>query len=459
MRVGLLPLGRATFDVPFAEARLSAMLAALDAAGAETVGPRRLLLDGEAAEAAIREVAAAGPDLALVLQVTFTDAGAVARAAETLAMPLALWSVPEPRSGGRLRLNALCGLNLAAHALGRRGRAFAWLHAAPETAGPELAGLLAGGRQALPPPRAGAAPHAGPEGARLAAALRGRRIGRVGAHPPGFDTCAYDAERLRALAGVEVAEYPLAALFDRARAVPAAAVAGSRAELDGLGGIAALDRDQLDRSLRLLHGLRGLRAEDGLDAFALRCWPETFTEYGGAVCGPAGLMGGERVPCACEADMYGAVTALLLQEAAGAPAFLADLVDVDEADGTAVVWHCGQAPLAMRDPGVPPRATIHSNRRMPLLLEFPLRPGRVTLARLSQARGEPCLVLAGAEMLARPMAFTGTSGVLRPESGAGPFLARLIGGGIEHHLALAYGEHRPALRAAAAALGLPLMEL
>jgi hypothetical protein len=35
--------------------------------------------------------------------------------------PIAIWAVPEPRIGGRLRLNAYCGLNLAAHAHGRAG--------------------------------------------------------------------------------------------------------------------------------------------------------------------------------------------------------------------------------------------------------------------------------------------------------------------------------------------------
>ena len=53
--------------------------------------------------------------------------------------------------------------------------------------------------------------------------------------------------------------------------------------------------------------MRGvLRDGGGYDAFAIRCWPETFTEYGGAVCGPAAMMGDARVPCACEADVMGA---------------------------------------------------------------------------------------------------------------------------------------------------------
>ena len=286
------------------------------------------------------------------------------------------------------------------------------------------------------------------------------RIGRIGEHPVGFDTCAYSAEKLSALAGVTVDEIGLEQLFDAARAVPAEAAGDVRsraeAELDGLGEV---DQAELERSLRLKAALDDIRSAGGYDAFAIRCWPETFTEYGGAVCGPVSMLGEARVPCACEADVYGALTQLVLQEAADAPVFLADLVDMDPADDTGVVWHCGQAPLSMCDDGHRAHATIHTNRKMPLLFEFPLKPGRVTVMRVSQAFGEPKMVLAGAEMLDREMAFTGTSGVLRFDASAGDMLDAVIASGLEHHVAIAYGEHRPVLRGVAAALGLPVLEL
>ena len=109
MKLGILPLGRATFDVPFAEERLEAMLAALESTGyvEEVAGPRRLLLEAADADAALEEVLAARPALIVVLQVTFTDAGFITRLAGATDLPIAIWAPPEPRLGGRLRLNAL----------------------------------------------------------------------------------------------------------------------------------------------------------------------------------------------------------------------------------------------------------------------------------------------------------------------------------------------------------------
>ncbi|MEO0913904.1 MAG: hypothetical protein AAFY59_13095, partial [Pseudomonadota bacterium] len=402
--IGILPLGRPTFDVPFAEEKLAAILARLDASEHSISGPRTLLFDGPSTEFAIDELLNAEVDHVLILQITFTDAVMTLKAAEAFRQPLSIWAVPEPRLGGRLRLNAFCGLNLASHALKRAGREFGWLYGDAEA---DLEGLIAGQHISGYLPAADAAPHASEEGRAVATALRSKSIARIGPAPDGFVTCQYDATALKSLAGVEVTELDLPQLFDKAKAAPAEAVAPIRAAAEAtLEGLDAVNQEELDRSLRLKHALDTLKSEQSFDAFAIRCWPETFTEYGGAVCGPVSMLGEARTPCACEADVYGALTQLLMQEAADAPVFLVDLVDMDATDNTGLVWHCGQAPISMRDPDAKPTATIHTNRQMPLLYEFPLKPGTVTLARISQANGAPSLVLTTAEMLKRPMAFT-----------------------------------------------------
>ncbi|MEM5470535.1 hypothetical protein WNZ14_02255 [Hoeflea sp. AS60] len=457
LTIGVLPLGRPTFDVPFAEDMLAAMLDDLKATGHRLVGPGKLLMDAASTQAAMLEVAGEKTDRILILQVTFTDAAMTCRIAEAFEQPLAIWAVPEPRLGGRLRLNAFCGLNLASHALGLRDRLFSWRYAAPHT--PGIDAILTDTPMVRPliPQETAANPEYGEA---LLSGLRGKQIARIGAHPDGFDTCAYDSERLSALTGMTVSGFELSDLFSRARAAPDAAASDLRAAAaETLSELDQVDQVELDRSLRLKLALDGMKTDGAFDAFAIRCWPETFTEYGGAVCGPASMMGEGRVPCACEADVYGAATQLLLQAASDQPVFLVDLVDMDESDDTGVVWHCGQAPISMADPDVAARATIHTNRKMPLLFEFPLKPGPVTFVRLSQARGRQSLVIARGEVLKRAMAFTGTSGVVKFERPAREMLKRVIDSGLEHHMALAYGDHVAALESFAAAAGLPVIHL
>lgn len=445
MKIGLLPLARPTFDVPYATEKLAEMLALLDKTGHEIIGPRKLLMapSSEALEA-IKDA-----DLILVLQVTFTDAAFVVEASG-LGVPMAIWAVPEPRTGGRLRLNAFCGLNLASHALGRNNVDFGWLYADAHEA--DIAALLDGNRKT----------------SRLDGGLSGvasvpipfddLKIARIGAHPVGFDTCAYDNADLKALTGARVDELELEEMFDIARGLDTTEINHYRDRVAELDDIDAVDAGELDRSLRLAGALDKLRRDNSYDAFALRCWPETFTEYGGAMCGPASILGENKVPCACEADVYGAVTQAILQGFAQQPVFLADIVDISESDNTGVVWHCGQAPISMSEGGGA-RATVHTNRKQALLYEFALKAGRVTLFRLSQAFGEPRIVIATGEMLKRDRAFTGTSGVIRFDYGADLVLRDMMNSGLEHHMAIAYGDHAEKLRGLATGMKLRVVEL
>lgn len=459
-RIGVVAVARATFDLNLAEATRHAAFASLEQTGCRIVGPRGLMFDAEGVLRAARALSNAELDLLLVLQVTFTDAAMTVRLARAVKAPLVLWAFPEPRTGGRLRLNSLCGINLAAHALGRAGLACRHLYLPPDDPafGERLRTMADGAGWPAPP--AAERPAAPPVPPDALARLHGSRIGLVGRHPDGFDTCRYDPDDLRSRFGIEVDAVGQDLLFARAEATPADELAGLRAraaaELDGLDTV---EPAATDKSLQLYAGLRDLAAERQWRGVAVRCWPEPFTEYGCAACRPMGMLTDDGVPCACEADVLGDVTSLLLQELAGEPAWLVDLVDLDPGSDTGVVWHCGLAPLAMADPAVRPRADIHSNRKLPLLAAFPLRPGRVTLARFSQARNEPALVVAGGEVLAAPPSFSGTSGVVRFDRPVGEVLDGVMGLGLEHHLSLVYGDHRPALAAIAGKMGLPLVTL
>jgi L-fucose isomerase-like protein len=465
--IGVMALARATFDVAHAEETAARAFTTLDALDAEIVGPRSLLFDENQARRALVELAQKRSDLLLILQVTFTDASVTKRIAEEIEARLVFWAFPEPRTGGRLRLNSLCGVNLAAHALARRGRGYGWLHCPPdaEEVGERIRRLLERPPQG-PPPLPGPAPST-PSAARLSgraervlAQLSGARIGLVGEPPDGFDTCEFDEALLREVLGIQLDRIPLDQVFRAGGAQSRESVAEAHARVEAeLVGIPALEPEPLQRSLRVFRSLSDLAGERGLSALAVRCWPEFFTVYGCAACGPMAMLSQDGVPCTCEADVYGAATNLLLQAITDGRPFMADLVDVDREGDSAVFWHCGLAPISLADPDQPPRAGIHSNRRLPLLAEFALAPGRVTIARLSQTRGPLRLVVAGGEMLKAPASFSGTSGVLRFDRPAGEVLDRILEEGVEHHYGLAYGDCIAQLRAVAENLSLPLLEL
>ena len=440
--LGLVPMARTTFDVPLAREVTAEVRCRLHGAGFRLAGPEELVTNLEDARAVARGLAGRPLDLLVTLQATFADSTMVMSLAEAVDAPLLLWAVPEARTGGRLRLNSFCGINLGAHALKRAGRDYEYAYAPPnDPAVLDQVHTLA---------RAG----------RARRLLRGARLGRVGEHPAGFDSCRLDREALASRFGLEVVQVSLDDAFRAVRAADPGDVEDVRQNLAArLDGLEEVDSTALHASLGSYLALRQMAGEQELAGLAVRCWPELFTELGCAACGAMSMLSDEGTPCSCEADVNGTITQLLLQWISGEPAFGTDVVSFDLEEDAVVVWHCGLAPLSMADPEVAPRATIHSNRQMPLLMEFPLKPGRVTVARLSEATGEYRLIVGSGEMLRAPMSFSGTSGVLRFDRPARQVLDTMLGEGLEHHLSLTYGDHLPALLALAKMLKLSILHL
>jgi L-fucose isomerase-like protein len=459
MKVGFLPLARQTFDVPFAASTASEALASLRrSTDAAVIGDDALAMDTEAVASKAKTIANEGPSATVILQATFADSTLVREAAEALDCPLILWAVPEDRTGGRLRLNSLCGINLAAYVLAREGIDYRWLYRSPDepSTQSELNRAISSGPDDWASPVA-AAP---PEAATDPPTLTGKTVGLVGDRPEGFEPCDFEPEELMSRFGVKVDRVELADLFAAGEESDADSVHALRTRLsDAMAGLTEVDQHSLDRSLRIYLGLAGLADERHWQGVATRCWPECFTEFGGAACAGNSILTSEGIPGCCEADVYGDVTALLLQELADLPPFVADLVDVDRESNSAVFWHCGLAAQELAPDGMKPRATVHSNRRKPLLNEFALRPGRVTITRLSQSRGEQRMLLATGEMLDDPLPFSGTSGVARLDADVDVALDTIMAHGLEHHYGIAYGDHREKLKAYAASVGIQVIEL
>lgn len=475
VRLLTVAIGRPTFDVEFGADHVDQALAVvhrcavrddeLTVTTLEPDGGKPFFTDGITLDAALEAATAGGaPDIVLVLQATFSDSSMVGDVADRLGVPIVVWSFPEARTGERLRLNSLCGANLAAYLLRRRGHPVEFLHADPtaDAAGRQLATTLT---EVVAAPVGISDDQAGPSrdtelGRRLASMFTEDRIGVIGDPPPGFEPCEGDPGRLRVLTDIDVERVPLEALFDRsvtvsdperhaiARRIHSTMVVDPTVESAGMA-----------ESVDLYGGLRSLVAEHRWTAVATRCWPECMTEFGGAVCTPMAMLTENGVPAVCEADMYGAATSLLLHHVAGSDPFLADLVDADRRDDTSVLWHCGVAPTTLADPDEPVTGITHPNRHVALANQFALRPGRVTVARLSQAGGRVRLVLGGGEMLSRPRPFQGTCGVLQWDEPVADVLATVFGLGLEHHLGVVYGDHREALASLADEWGIPTIWL
>ena len=444
LKIAFLPLIRNTFDVPFAEQMLKAARDTLLTAGFQLEEPEQPISDITLAKQAAHKLANTPVDLLLIFQATFADSTMVVELVQASDAPVFLWAVPEAWTGERLRLNSMCGINLAGHALTLRKLHYEYAYAKPQ----DLATIEKIRNLAIV--------------GSLRRRLRNARLGVVGEHPDGMDSCYLDEPRLKEQFGVQIHHIELEDIFARARSVPKTTIGQTRTKLaTHLDNLSSLEQTPLNGTLSVYNALKDIAVEQNLDGLAVRCWPEFFTEMGCAACGAMSMLSDgfdmeKLLPCSCEADINGTLTQLILQTLADAPAFGTDIVGVDQARDLVALWHCGLAPLTMADPKVQARGGLHSNRKVPLVMDFPLKPGKVTFARISQATGDLRLVLGKGEMLDVPKPFSGTSGTLKLDFSAKKFLDMLMFEGLEHHISLVYGDYLGLLEAFAKLVKLPV---
>ena len=459
MKIGILALGRPTFDVQYAKERLTTSLKFLSSTNHNIFGSCELLLNEQDALQEINKLRKENLDFVIIIQVTFTDSSTILKIATCLEKPIGIWAFPEPRQSGRLRLNAFCGLNLASHTLGLNNIPFSWIYENPENMNDTKFKILINSNNSKRPKKILEIPSLGSKKAKsVKEKIHNLKIGKIGTHPDGFDTCKYDQKKLFGLCGITVDEIDIEKFLNNSKNIKSEEIEPTLNKLKKtISSIREVNQKELILSLKLEKSLKKLKEDGTYNAFAIRCWPEMFTEYGGAICAPASMLTENKVPCACEADVYGAVTQLILQEVSGQPVFLTDIVDIDVDDDTGVFWHCGQAPISMCNPKIKPTATIHSNRKMPLLFEFPLKEGIVTMMRISQSFGEQKMVVSKGKMIDRPLPFTGTSGVINFDNDTKDVLNKIISYGLEHHIAITYGDHVELLSEVASELKLPIL--
>jgi hypothetical protein len=155
---------------------------------------------------------------------------------------------------------------------------------------------------------------------------------------------------------------------------------------------------------------------------------------------------------------------MLLLEALGAGmTYLVDTVDLDAGQNLVRLWHCGSAATQLAADPADARQSVHCNRRIGVAGDFPLRTGRVVLARLTEdlpGRAEPGLrlLIAAGESLPAVNRFQGNTADVRLDTDATTFVHGLVTGGFPHHTVLAWTDVRPELRAAADHLGIPVTE-
>ena len=182
-------------------------------------------------------------------------------------------------------------------------------------------------------------------------------------------------------------------------------------------------------------------------------------------------MNDEGIIVACEGDVFGAVSMLMLTEIAEQPATLMDMTNFDQNDETILMWHCGPVPSCYAKDwyklGVNYNGKAHS-AECPLSCtgvtrDMVFKPGKATIGRLA-GECDQMFIAGGSFINYDKPSYFGSRGWLGDLSFACEKINTLdltntiMAYGFSHHYPLVWGDYEPVLMEISAWLGLKPME-
>ena len=439
--IGCLSLARETFDIKFAKKKLIDTKKIISNLNCNIVFFDDLIVNEDIGNEALKFFQKNKCKKFIIIQSTFTDAKFISSFVKKFKKPILFVSFKEKRTGGRLRLNSLCGVNLGLHSLIKNKFYSNFIIYTNDdiSCSKEILKFIKSKNHFIKKNYFKKAIIYKKINKKLIN-FKQPKLGLIGKRPEGFDTCDFDNEELKLKFKAKIKKINLPKLFDTSRKVKAKTINATKNNIrDNLKNLNQLNQREVNKSISLFHGLKQIQQKEKIDAFAVRCWPEMFTEYGCASCGPMAMMNENKISCACEADVYGSLSCNILNQLNNKPSLLVDIVDLNEKDNTTVFWHCGLAPISMAENNTQ-SATVHSNRRKPLLHNFAFKPGEITIFRVSKSESKLKFFVMKGKVLKRKNSFSGTSGVISLGNKTYKKIKDIFLSGLEHHVAFTYGD-------------------
>ncbi|MBU1050518.1 hypothetical protein KKG90_10910 [Candidatus Bipolaricaulota bacterium] len=378
-------------------------------------------------------------DLLLVQSGTFA-AGEIIAAFADLGVPVGLWGMPEPETtGGALRLNSLCGVNLYAGILGtylaERDVKYKWYFGEADSRlfldrfEPTIRALHA------------------------IKMLHGSRFANIGGTPEGYYDVYWNDGRLRSKFDITVDRHELTELLAQADALPEAEVRRVAEEIQSEVPSQGISSGEFMKLARVYRVFEKLIQENHYAGVGIACWPHFQAAYGLTACSTLGRLNEKGFVAACEGDVPSAISMAILKTMGGGKPVLMDLSALDPENDSMLLWHCGVGHPCWTDNCIQCRHTLIEAAGVdghvgpaPAAFDMVLKQTPFTLMRLTD--GGNRLLLATGETLGDSVPSPrGTRGwannfKMRGEEpvSALEFTNTVLVNGFEHHFPLAMGD-------------------
>lgn len=286
-------------------------------------------------------------------------------------------------------------------------------------------------------------------------------IGLIGSRSDGMLENVFNELELRKQVGPEVINISLVTFFNRLKNIKTEETENTADVF--FKNIKDIGQETLSESAAIYFTLKEIVSDYRLAGLAVKCWPE-FKENN--ICSPcfafSRLYDEDGIPSACEADVTALVTMLIGDELSGFPSFLSDLLKIDDEKNLIYYYHCGCASTKLCGSSTVVQYSKHPFTEIwkpGVIVEFPVKTGPVTFARLGERNGKFQIVAYSGTSVETNLFVAGNVLLAKTDKKPSYIVEKLAEYGTEHHQISFYGNHLSKLRMLSDFLGINYFEI
>ncbi len=288
--------------------------------------------------------------------------------------------------------------------------------------------------------------------------IKGLTFGLLGYRPTAFYNCSFDEITIRRTFGINIEETDLKVVFDMMEAIPQEEVNAEIENTKKLWDTNALPEGYLDNHVRLYLTLKKLAPMQGYDYSAIKCWPEM-----GALkttpCAVLGRLADEGIPVNCEGDVDAGLAAVIQNILTDTPAFITDLINIDEKENTVTYWHCGNAAPSLHNCADGVKMCDHPLAGQGTAFYCSLKTGPVTAARLTNLNGKYVMFILGGEAVPTERCTRGSMVNVKVETPVLELVDKIAESGMSHHYSVIWADVADKMAEIAKILGIEVIKL
>ena len=340
---------------------------------------------------------------------------------DALKKPILLWGFDElPYNGGKIRLNAVCGVNLDASNLYKAG-----VDNFVVTIGDKVDENWIKAIKGL-------------------VAIKTTTIGIVGYRAQGFYNVGIDELNLYKNTGLLINHYEISDLFKKQASEEV--IQKVKEYILSSFDVSQLNDKQVDLVARLVASTLLFLKEKNVDALAIRCWPEFAATYGISPCAMMSILQGRGILLACEGDVEALISMICVKALGEATPFMADLSQVNFKEDYALLWHCGVAPCSLWDKKCVRSLDTYFAGGKGVTAGFVLKEGDFSIFRIDTARGKTRLFYEEGTALPMEKLLTGTFAKVKFAHSVKDVLDKVVNNGIAHHVIMGYIRYKEVVK-------------